>query len=553
MPVAEMEKENSGLTAEENDILKMSEKIQENILQDKKFADTLDKFLKSSEKSTDFLHVGNTSNALAISGANQDLEVVISPKTIVKCMSEAEEHYHGHGLSQAIMEQLPRELRNPVMVFKGSEENSLVAITELKDKELREIMVAVSLSEKSKRHEVNRISSAYGRNNMTNYLKAQIEQGNLLAANKEKANEMLQSAGLQLPLEETFISFDNSIAYTTANVKYPDKNIAENTLECFGKEKAVEMHLDKRVQSPQSTAIHCFDNSISYTDQNVKPLQVGDKIQYDGEEYTITSLESDVPNSIQITQQGADGLDYTYHIDKDKLLSHSSFVYLKDDKNAEFEYLKNTEMAMEDDYNSIDGIINNGKRDEHPETNDNEQRQQTVYPQKKGNMYINADYYKALSANERKVHTLSSEAADNLMKKLSEQNIPFSAVRNGDKTRVTVSKANESIVSEIISAKESKYINPDFYKSLDKSERYTQRMDEKSAKKIVGELARNGIEHSAVINGNKSAITIKQSDYSKAKNFTISRDFLKKRSVEKHNIPSNEQDRTKNKNRGGRE
>lgn len=543
MPVAEMEKENSALTAEENDILKMSEKIQENILQDKKFADTLDKFLKSSEKSTDFLHVGNTSNALAISGANQELEVVISPKTIVKCMSEAEEHYHGHGLSQAIMEQLPRELRNPVMVFKGSTENSLVAITELKDKELREIMVAVSLSEKSKRHEVNRISSAYGRKNMTNYLKSQIEQGNLLSANKEKANEMLQSAGLQLPLEETFISFDNSIAYTTANVKYPDKNIAENTID----------------------------------------LQVGDKIQYDGEEYTITSLESDVPNSIQITQQGADGLDYTYHIDKDRLLSHSSFVYLKDDKNAEFEYLKNTEMAMEDDYNSIDGIINNGKRDEQLEINDNsdngisdmknkeqasikawhelgdayveayEERQKAIPSQIKDNKYINPNYYKTLSANERKVHTLSSEAADNLMKKLSEQNIPFSAVRNGDKTRVTVSKANESIVSEIISAKESKYINPDFYKSLDKSERYTQRMDEKSAKKIVGELARNGIEHSAVINGNKSAITIKQSDYSKAKNFTISRDFLKKRSVEKHNITSNEQDRTKNKNRGGRE
>ena len=66
---------------------------------------------------------------------------------------------------------------------------------------------------------------------MTNYLKAQIEQGNLLAANKEKANEMLQSSGLQLPLEETFISFDNSIAYTTANVKYPEKHTSENISE----------------------------------------------------------------------------------------------------------------------------------------------------------------------------------------------------------------------------------------------------------------------------------------------------------------------------------
>ena len=30
-------------------------------------------------------------------------------------------------------------------------------------------------------------------------------------------------------------------------------------------------------------------------------------------------------------------------------------------------YLKNAEMAVEDDYNSIDGIINNGRKDE-PET-----------------------------------------------------------------------------------------------------------------------------------------------------------------------------------------
>lgn len=223
-----VQKEKVTLTVDEKDILLYAEKIQKNIQQDKIFADRLDKFLKSDEKSTDFLYVGKTSNALAVSGANQKLDVVISPKTIVKCMSEATERYHGHGLSQEIMEQLPQGLRNPVMIFKGSFGNSLVVITELKDKEQRGIMVAVSLSEKNKHHIANRIASAYGRNNMTNYLQAQISKGNLIACNKEKANKMLQSAGLQLPLEETFISFDNSIAYTDENVKRGNENFLKD-------------------------------------------------------------------------------------------------------------------------------------------------------------------------------------------------------------------------------------------------------------------------------------------------------------------------------------
>jgi hypothetical protein len=48
---------------------------------------------------------------------------------------------------------------------------------------------------------------------------------------KEKANEMLQSARLQLPLEETFISFDNSITQLTANVKHANKTTQKNILK----------------------------------------------------------------------------------------------------------------------------------------------------------------------------------------------------------------------------------------------------------------------------------------------------------------------------------
>lgn len=223
MPI--MEKEKSALTEEK--IKELYKKIEENEREDKAFSENLDKFIKSGKGRSSEITVAHTSNALAVCGAKKELDVIIRPDTILKCMSSPENRYHGHDLSQLVMNQLPNQLRNPTMIFKGNQPNSLVAITELKDKEGREIMVAVSLAEQNSRREVNRVSSMYGRNNMTNYLQAQIFKGNLIAANKEKAENMLQSLGLQLPPEGTYFGFDNSIAYTDANVKYPEGKNAE--------------------------------------------------------------------------------------------------------------------------------------------------------------------------------------------------------------------------------------------------------------------------------------------------------------------------------------
>lgn len=132
---------------------------------------------------------------------------------------------------------------------------------------------------------------------------------------------------------------------------------------------------------------------------------------------------------------------------------------------------------------------------------------------------VNPDYYKSLAAADRKTFTLSSPQAKEIMNKLSEKDIPYSASVKGTVTKLTVAKENEQATNGILQSSDSRYINPDFYKSLSKDERYTQRMDEQQAKNVVGELAKNGVEHSAVIDGEKSAVTIKQSDYPKAKGY----------------------------------
>ena len=209
--------EKSILTVSENDILDMSDKIRQNNIEDKQFAKQLDEFIHRSGN-TNYLTVGQTSNALSLAGAESTLKTIIAPRTILKCMSSPEERYHGHNLSQDIMEQLPKELRNPVMIFKGNKDNSLVAISELYDSVGRKIMIAIDLNVTHTHYIVNRISSVYGRNNFDNYIRKQVECGNMLACNKEKADKMFQSLGLQSPPEETFISYDNSIAYSMKNV-----------------------------------------------------------------------------------------------------------------------------------------------------------------------------------------------------------------------------------------------------------------------------------------------------------------------------------------------
>lgn len=76
----------------------------------------------------------------------------------------------------------------------------------------------MELQTREKHFFVNKITSAYGRRAFEIYLSEQLKLNNIIAVNKNKANEMLQSLGLQSPLEESFICYDDSIAYTLDNV-----------------------------------------------------------------------------------------------------------------------------------------------------------------------------------------------------------------------------------------------------------------------------------------------------------------------------------------------
>lgn len=217
----------STLEVDENDILKMSEKIRQNVKEDQEFVEKFNKYLKSELKPSEIIKIGTTPISMLIAGA-ENLDLVITQRTLKNSMNpktvKIHGHTSGHDIPETTIKSLPEYLRNPVMILQGSKPNSLVLVTDISDMEEKNIIIPVSLNKSQGFYIVNSVDSIYGKNNIRNYIDKALQNNTVIAINKAKAEKMLHSIGCQSSKENTFISFDNSIAYTTQNVKSSFQN-----------------------------------------------------------------------------------------------------------------------------------------------------------------------------------------------------------------------------------------------------------------------------------------------------------------------------------------
>lgn len=224
------------------DLEKYKEKIEQNTQEKLQFEKNLHSLLNGDKKlASKPLVIGKTPNIFAVcdKNINADNDLVITKKVIDKCMRPEMRDENGkrlknsgHYLSEEQLSKALDSIKEPVMVLKGSLDNTFVAVTDLSDDKGKEIIVSIEINQLRAFGEVNKVSSAYGREDFPQYIKDNLDANNIIAINIEKANEMLHSIGVDFPEENTFISFDNTIAYTTENVKYPQENIEEtNSLE----------------------------------------------------------------------------------------------------------------------------------------------------------------------------------------------------------------------------------------------------------------------------------------------------------------------------------
>ena len=134
---------------------------------------------------------------------------------------------------------------------------------------------------------------------------------------------------------------------------------------------------------------------------------------------------------------------------------------------------------------------------------------------------INPEYYASLDKSQRHSRVEAKDVAREIVKGLIAKKIPYSAVvRKNDTVAITVSKENarayKQIESKVKGERAVEYINPEFYKALPKEFRVTLPMTEKEARAKIAELDKKGIANSAVINGDKSAVTVSKKDQGRA-------------------------------------
>ncbi len=202
------------------------------------------------------------------------------------------------------------------------------------------------------------------------------------------------------------------------------------------------------------------------------------------------------------------------------------------------EYLRNAEMAMEDDYNMIDGIINNGNKEEKEEPT-------ALFTLK---IFDEERYYKcdSLTANEMLHIAANSENPIAEMMKYGEKidelqyaeihqsdrfkfSVDFDfndksaqlfAVNNG-KGGVSENNRNENNIiskSVMLSAfidkvqehkPSAKVINPDVYKNIPKDNRIINNFPKNIALRVIDELKSNNIPYSAIKKDNDNmSITV---------------------------------------------
>lgn len=172
----------------------------------------LRQWLSGQMAADDYFRLGVTPKSLQKHGA-QPLPIIMTQDVITKITNG----YHSIAIDE--IARLPSQLARPVMIFQGSVPNSLVVLTEMVDKYGDEIIGAIHLNKYQKRMAVNRIASLYGKQNIENYIQRNIEQGNLLDVDKEKAPEWFTNRGLQLPkLVQTTIDANTSKAQDSTGV-----------------------------------------------------------------------------------------------------------------------------------------------------------------------------------------------------------------------------------------------------------------------------------------------------------------------------------------------
>ena len=221
---------------------------------------------------------------------------------------------------------------------------------------------------------------------------------------------------------ELFRESMDGLRNSTKNLLNIDRNTAKSKLAKLSEQYEKSDSMAEKYKLSQK--IEAVKSSISSIEAKIHRLETASKFQ-EADDHTVDKTIAKTESEIEKTDFFAGGEIFDMDKPVETVALDSS------------EYLRNAEMSMEDDFNMIDGIINNGKKEEHPDvplfleeidfSTCDDATLQSFRESAKANMECAKEISQALSQNyDYERYTLNSEQAlSDVRGKFSNDRIAF--------------------------------------------------------------------------------------------------------------------------------
>ena len=221
---------------------------------------------------------------------------------------------------------------------------------------------------------------------------------------------------------ELFRESMDGLRNSTKNLLNIDRNAAKSKLAKLSEQYEKSDSMAEKYKLSQK--IEAVKSSISSIEAKIHRLKTAPKFQ-EADDHTVDKAIAKTESEIENTDFFAGGEIFDMDKPVETVALDSS------------EYLRNAEMSMEDDFNMIDGIINNGKKEERPDvplfleeidfSTCDDATLQSFRESAKANMECAKEISQALSQNyDYERYTLNSEQAlSDVREKFSDDRIAF--------------------------------------------------------------------------------------------------------------------------------
>lgn len=218
---------------------------------DKAFLEQIDKFYSGKLKSYQIIQVAYTPQFLQNLGA-KDLPIVIKQSTLAKCIREPRGSRSAHGLDREMIETLPEQIKNPIIAVNEKERSSFALISDYKDKNGRNMLVALKMNATVQNMVVNEVASFYGRQNLEIYL-GKHDPSEIHIIDNKKAKQLASLLGLQLSTTLQTLDYDYNLAQPQGKVN--------TNFQLLGKSKMIEL---MKTQFEYFTDLEANQNLFAY-------------------------------------------------------------------------------------------------------------------------------------------------------------------------------------------------------------------------------------------------------------------------------------------------